>query len=89
MDFDPDVWEEVERMILDVIVLDNHYFAKTKSDGRYFIADVPPGEYTLRAWHIFGGEQERKISVISGNKVLEGIDFRLLSTTLARTLDYR
>jgi plastocyanin len=33
-----------------VLVLDNPYFA-IPADGRYAIPDVPPGEYTLVAWH--------------------------------------
>jgi len=33
-----------------VLVLDNPYFA-VPADGRYAIRDVPPGEYTLVAWH--------------------------------------
>jgi len=33
-----------------VLVLDNPFFA-VPADGRYAIADVPPGEYQLVAWH--------------------------------------
>jgi hypothetical protein len=32
-------------------VLDNKYFAVPDSSGRYSIPDLPPGEYTLVAWH--------------------------------------
>ena len=34
-----------------VLVLDNTYFAVPDSSGRYAIPDLPPGEYTLVAWH--------------------------------------
>jgi plastocyanin len=34
-----------------VLVLDNAYFAVPDSAGRYSIPDLPPGEYTLVAWH--------------------------------------
>jgi plastocyanin len=34
-----------------VLVLDNGYFAVPDSSGRYAIPDLPPGEYTLVAWH--------------------------------------
>lgn len=34
-----------------VLVLDNGYFAVPDNSGRYSIPDLPPGEYTLVAWH--------------------------------------
>jgi len=34
-----------------VLVLQNPYFASTDAKGRYTIADVPPGNYKLKAWH--------------------------------------
>lgn len=34
-----------------VIVLDTPYFATTDKDGNFTINDVPPGEYTVKAWH--------------------------------------
>jgi plastocyanin len=34
-----------------VLVLDNQYFAVPDAEGRYSIPDLPPGDYTLVAWH--------------------------------------
>ena len=34
-----------------VVVLDNPYFAVPDADGRYTIPALPPGDYTLVAWH--------------------------------------
>lgn len=34
-----------------VLVVDSPYFAKTASNGRAVIANVPPGRYRLRLWH--------------------------------------
>jgi plastocyanin len=34
-----------------VVVLDNPYFAVPDADGRYAIPALPPGDYTLVAWH--------------------------------------
>jgi len=34
-----------------VVVLPNPYFARTDNDGRFTIANIPPGQYTLEAWH--------------------------------------
>jgi hypothetical protein len=33
------------------MVVKNPYYAITKEDGKFEIRDVPPGEYTLSAWH--------------------------------------
>lgn len=34
-----------------VVVLDTPYFATTDESGNFVINDVPPGEYTVKAWH--------------------------------------
>jgi hypothetical protein len=34
-----------------VLVMENPYFSMTGADGRYFITNVPPGTYKLKAWH--------------------------------------
>jgi plastocyanin len=34
-----------------VLVLDNPHFAVPDGEGRYSIPDLPPGDYTLVAWH--------------------------------------
>jgi hypothetical protein len=41
-------------------VLAHPYFAVTDKDGKYTIKDVPPGKYTLTAWHEKFGEQPMK-----------------------------
>lgn len=33
------------------IAVDNPYYVMTDAQGRYSLIDVPPGTYTLRAWH--------------------------------------
>ena len=49
-----------------VVVLDTPYFAVTDRAGKYEIADVPPGKYTLVAWSekLKGVKQE--VTVESG-----------------------
>ena len=39
------------RMSAFVVVRDNPYFTQPSADGSFTIAGVPPGRYTLYAWH--------------------------------------
>lgn len=54
-------------MIAYVYVSDSPYFAKTGADGKASLTELPPGDYTLRAWHprLAGNEEatERKVAV--------------------------
>jgi hypothetical protein len=46
------------------LAVDNPYFAITQADGTFSLPDVPPGEYTLRAWHPgLGTMTEKKVMV--------------------------
>jgi plastocyanin len=40
-----------DRMLAWLLVVDTPYFARTNSDGLAAIANVPPGDYRVRAWH--------------------------------------
>lgn len=44
-------------------VFDHPYFAVTKPDGSFRIDGVPPGKYTLVAWHERAGRSEQAITV--------------------------
>ena len=46
-----------------VLVLENPFFAVTDHAGRYSITNVPPGTYTLKAWHERLPAQTQKIVV--------------------------
>jgi hypothetical protein len=50
-------------MLAWIYVADNPYYAVTGQDGNFAIADVPPGNYTLVAWHEFTGEMEVPVTV--------------------------
>lgn len=44
-------------------VCENPYFAVSEADGGYSIRNVPPGEYTLEAWHETFGLQTMIVTV--------------------------
>lgn len=45
-------------------VQDHPFFAVTGTDGRFEIPDLPPGQYTLTAWHEkYGKEKSGKVTV--------------------------
>jgi hypothetical protein len=46
-----------------VAVFDHPYFAVTKPDGSFTIDGVPPGSYTLVAWHERTGRTEQPVTV--------------------------
>ncbi len=47
-------------------VVSNPYFAVTGEDGSFELKGLPPGEYTVEAWHEKLGAKEMKVTVASG-----------------------
>lgn len=50
-----------------VRVLDNPFFAVTGADGRFTIRGLPPGTYTLKAWHERLGVVEAQVTIKPGH----------------------
>ena len=46
-----------------VSVFDNPYFAVTGPDGSFDLKNVPPGSYTLVAWHELYGTSEQPVTI--------------------------
>ena len=44
-------------------VMEHPFFGVTDLEGRYSIPDLPPGTYTLRAWHERLGELDQEVTV--------------------------
>ncbi len=53
----------------------NPYVVKTAKDGSYELTDVPPGTYTLRAWHPTLGLQETEVTVKAGGSAEHSFTF--------------
>ena len=49
-----------------VVVLPNPFFARTDASGRFTIAGIPPGTYTLNLWHPDELVAEERITVKDG-----------------------
>lgn len=54
-------------------VLDHPYFAVTGADGSFGLANLPPGTYTIAAWHELYGEQTMEVTI--GEKEAKEIEF--------------
>ena len=46
-----------------IMVVDTPYYAVTDAQGRFRMPNVPPGAYTLHAWHESGAEQTQAVTV--------------------------
>jgi carboxypeptidase family protein len=57
-------------------VVDHPYFAVSKQDGSYTIADLPPGTYTIEVWHESLGAQEQQITVVPHANVVANVTFQ-------------
>ncbi|MCB1053713.1 MAG: hypothetical protein KDC71_24125 [Acidobacteria bacterium] len=73
-----------QRMIQDIAVLENTYFALTDKAGNFSISNVPEGTYQLKVWHIYGGETEQSVQVGAKNVPLK---LEVVSTVVVRDLE--
>jgi plastocyanin len=53
-------------MTAHVSIFEHPYFAVTKDDGKFNIADLPAGTYEIQAWHEKLGSKVEKITVADG-----------------------
>jgi plastocyanin len=60
-----------------IIVRDNPYFALTGPDGKFEIADIPPGTYTMVIWHESLERVEKKIEFAADAVHVEDVELKL------------
>ncbi len=51
------------RMVAFIVAVATAHVTQAGADGRFVIANVPAGTYTLRAWHDRGGEVKQEVTV--------------------------
>ena len=63
------------RMTAFVIAVNTPYFTQAGADGRFTIANVPPGTYKLHVWHERAAEQTAMVTVTPAG--LGGLKYQL------------
>jgi hypothetical protein len=62
-----------------VAVFDHPFFAVTGDDGAFQIERLPPGNYTLVAWHERYGSLEKQVTVSGASQSIVQVEFEYIS----------
>src|SRR6185312_4905823 len=63
-----------------VAVMDNPYYQVTGPDGKFSLKGVPPGKYTIEAWHEKGGTQTAMVEVTAKGTATANFTFKAPAT---------
>ena len=58
-----------------IYAADSPYWAVTREDGTFVIEDVPPGEYSITAWHPSLGMRQHRVTLSAGRAAELVMDF--------------
>jgi plastocyanin len=61
------------QMAAKIKILDTPYYAVTGSNGAFLIPNVPPGQYPVVAWQMYGDEYHGTVTVQPGGTATLGI----------------
>ena len=70
-------------MVGTIVVTPSQWAARVDASGHFVLADVPPGKYTVVAWHKTGGTFRKTIEVTAGQDA--EVDFFVPLPELAAT----
>jgi plastocyanin len=70
-------------MQANVVVVDNPYYAVTDDNGKFSIADLPPGNYRVRVFHEYLGEMGADVTV--GSKATATLNMDLKDLLAKKT----
>ena len=59
-----------------LVVLKNSHYAVSDENGSFSLPDLPPGQYTITAWHETFGEQSQVVTVGGGEKKQSNFVFK-------------
>jgi len=65
-----------------IVVLDNPFFTSPDRDGRFRIDGIPPGTYTVTAWHERARPIRRTLTITSGQDLEARFDIPLEETAV-------
>jgi Carboxypeptidase regulatory-like domain len=63
-------------MVAHAGVMSHPFFAVSSADGKFSIKGLPPGTYTVEAWHEKLGTQTATVTVGAGETKTADFDFR-------------
>lgn len=68
-----------------IAVVTHPFFAVSRADGSFTIANVPPGKYTVKTWHERFGEKTATVTVTAGGSATLDVGYDAAAAPRAAT----